>query len=118
MRGLSSLLVAGLGLGAAIAAGCGARLERQREWVIEHPRAPAAVKKAVLGKKLQPGIGMTEDAVRASWGNPKSTLDLGAGDSRWTYEREQSQSGVRLIVEYTLVFKRGELIRVLQQRRR
>ncbi len=60
-----AVLLAGL-----LAAGCGGRLARQFEWVGANPGAPEAVRKAVLGKKLLEGVGMTEDAVVASWGSP------------------------------------------------
>lgn len=99
---------------AALAAGCvGSRLERQHDWVEMHPEAPRQIKQVVLGKKLLEG--MTKDAVRASWGNPHDSIDLGSGDARWTYNRRQVVSGAHFTVEYTLVFSRGVLIRVHQQ---
>lgn len=111
----------------ALAAGCfgspvqtqpgkGRRLERQRDWVEMHPQAPSQIKRAVLGKKLIQG--MTTGAVRASWGKPDEVIPLGGGDARWTYERGQDLSGVQVTVEYTLVFNRGVLIRIHQQKYR
>ncbi len=111
----------------ALAAGCfgppvktgpraGRRLERQRDWVSMHPEAPSQIKRAVLGKKLVQG--MTTDAVRASWGKPDEVIALGGGDARWTYDRGQELSGVHVTVEYTLVFNRGVLIRIHQQKYR
>ena len=100
-----------------VAAGCsGVRLERQREWVQMHPGAPGQIKRAVLGKKLVQG--MTSGAVRASWGDPDDVIDLGGADARWTYNRRQDLDGVQVNVEYTLVFNRGVLIRVHQQKYR
>jgi hypothetical protein len=103
----------------AAAPGCGRRsLARQVRWVETHPAAPRPVKRAVLAKKLAPNVGMTPGAVCASWGEPDRTRDLGGGDARWTYLRDQSVSGVRVTVEYILVFRRGELVSVMQQRYR
>lgn len=99
--------------------GCGGRraaLEEQYDWVAANPNAPAAVKRAVLGKKLVDG--MNEDAVVASWGEPKRKHDLGAGDSRWTYRKSQIISDMRVVIEYTLIFNRGILVRVLKERSR
>ncbi len=111
----------------ALAAGCfgppvkvgprpGTRLERQRDWVEMHPRAPSQIKQAVLGKKLVQG--MPTDAVRASWGKPDEVIALGGGDARWTYDRGQDLGGVQITVEYTLVFNRGVLIRIHKQKYR
>ncbi len=114
-RTTSSLAAAGLLLACALAAGCG-RLGRQFEWVDTHPQAPAGVKRAVLGKKLV--MGMTQDAVLASWNEPVERLALGGGDSRWVYRRLQLINNRRSFIEYTLIFNRGTLIKVLKQRRR
>ena len=102
--------------------GCGGgragRLERQMAWVASHPRAPRPVVKAVLGKKLQEGVGMTTDAVVASWGDPDERLDLGGGDARWVYRKGQTRNATRVTIEYTLIFNRGYLTKVLQSDRR
>ena len=101
----------------AFAAGCfGPRLAQQRDWVELHPDAPKQIKQAVLGKKLLQG--MPKDAARASWGEPDEELDLRGGVERWTYRRPQSLGGVQITVEYTLVFDRGVLIRIHQQKYR
>ncbi len=102
---------------AALAAGCFApRLAHQHEWVGLHPDAPKQIKQAVLGKKLIQG--MPRDAARASWGEPDEELKLGGGVERWTYKRPQSLGGVHVTVEYMLVFDRGILIRIHQQKYR
>ena len=104
---------------AALHSGCGGRqaaLEKQYEWVAANPNAPVPVKRAVLGKKLVDG--MNEDAVVASWGEPKRKRDLGGGDSRWTYRKSQIISDMRVVIEYTLIFNRGLLVRVLKDRAR
>lgn len=105
----------------AAAPGCGGGaggLARQASWVAAHLDAPVAVKEAVLGKKLMEGVGMTPDAVVASWGEPDNLLDLGGGDARWTYRRRQLRNNTRLVIEYTLIFNRGYLMRVLQEEHR
>jgi len=104
---------------AVLLSGCGGRradLEEQYDWVAANPKAPATVKRAVLGKKLVDG--MNEDAVVASWGEPKRKRDLGGGDSRWTYRKSQVISDMRVVIEYTLIFNRGLLVRVLKDRAR
>ena len=104
---------------AVFLSGCGGRqaaLEEQYEWVAANPNAPAPVKRAVLGRKLVDG--MNEDAVVASWGDPKRKLDLGGGDSRWTYRKSQIINNMRVVIEYTLIFNRGILVRVLKERAR
>ncbi len=114
-RTISSLAAAGLLLACALAAGCRG-LGQQFEWVETHPRAPGRVKRAVLGKKLVDG--MTEDAVVASWDEPAERLSLGGGDSRWIYRKQQIINNRRSVIEYTLIFNRGLLIRVLKEQRR
>jgi hypothetical protein len=99
------------------ATGCG-RLQREFDWVAANPTAPQAVKRAVMGHRLLANIGMTEDAVRASWGEPHEVRSLGGRDARWIYRRPQEVSGRKVTVEYLLVFKRGQLISVHQQRYR
>jgi hypothetical protein len=94
------------------------RLNRQIDWVANNPKASSAVKQTVLGKKLQEGVGMTPDAVIASWGRPHEKLDLGGGDARWIYRRGQHRNTGRVVIEYTLVFNRGYLMRVVQRERR
>lgn len=103
---------------AALAAGClaGPRLRRQRDWVGLHPEAHARIRRAVLAKELIEG--MTVDAACASWGEPDEAVDLGGGVSRLTYNRRQDAGGVYVNVEYTLVFNRGVLIRIHQQKYR
>lgn len=109
-------------LACALCAGCGVgralHLERQMAWVTSHPNAPSPVKQAVLGKKLQEGVGMTTGAVVASWGEPREKLDLGGGDARWIYRRPQARNTGRVIMVYTLIFNRGYLTKVLQTERR
>jgi len=109
-------------LACAFSAGCGggraAGLERQMAWVSSHPNAPQPVIKAVLGKKLQEGVGMATDAVIASWGQPHEKLDLGGGDARWVYRKRQLRNTGRVTIVYTLIFNRGYLTRVLQEERR
>lgn len=104
---------------AVLLSGCGGRrvdLEEQYDWVAANPNAPATIKRAVLGKKLV--TGMNEAAVVASWGEPKRRHDLGGGDSRWTYRKSQIISDMRVVIEYTLIFNRGLLVRVLKDRAR
>ena len=91
-------------------------LSRQRDWVDLNPGQPAGVRKAVLGKKLVQG--MNYEAAVASWGEPDEKLRLGRGDARWTYNRVQTISGRRRVIEYTLVFSRGVLIKTHHQTRR
>lgn len=99
-------------------AGCSGTtgLDRQREWVDLNPHAPEQVRRAVLGKRLIPGMG--ESAIVASWGEPDGTLRLGSSDTRWTYLRPQYGDGVKYNVEYTLVLRGGVLVSVQQQIRR
>lgn len=119
----SSLILAVLAVVAVLAGvfpiGCrggAGRHERQLEWVTAHPRAPSAVKRAVLNKELVQG--MSEGAAVASWGEPRRRLDLGAGDSRWTYRRPQTVNDRRIVIEYTLIFNRRVLVRILTERAR
>jgi len=93
-----------------LTAGCGGGRERQENWVVTHPDAPTAVKRAVLSMQLE--TGMTTDAVVASWGEPAEKVDLLGGDARWTYNRSQTFNRTRVTVEYILVFKGGILSRV------
>jgi len=120
-RAATAVLAAGF-MACVMSSGCGSdragRLERQMAWVSSHPRAPRPVVKAVLGKKLQEGVGMTTDAVVASWGEPDEKLDLGGGDARWIYRKGQARNSGRVVMEYMLIFNRGYLTRVLQSERR
>jgi len=120
-RAATAVLAAGF-VACVMSSGCGGdragRLERQMAWVSTHPRAPRPVVKAVLGKKLQEGVGMTTDAVVASWGDPDERLDLGGGDARWVYRKGQTRNATRVTIEYTLIFNRGYLTKVLQSDRR
>ncbi len=87
-------------------------------WVSSHPNAPRPVTKAVLGKKLQEGVGMTTGAVVASWGEPHEKLDLGGSDARWIYRKRQSRNTGDVVIVYTLIFNRGYLAKVQQEERR
>ena len=87
-------------------------------WVAANPRAPRPVTQAVLGKKIQEGVGMTPDSVVASWGEPHEKLDLGGGDARWIYRKRQARNTGGVVIEYTLIFNRGFLTRVMQVERR
>lgn len=100
---------------AALLSGCGGReaaIEERYEWVAANPNAPARVRQAVFNREVMPG--MNEDAVVASWGEPKRRRDLGGGDSRWTYRKSQILNDRRAVIEYTLIFNRGILVRVLK----
>jgi len=123
-RAATAILAAAFGcvLACLVAPGCRrsmeSQLQRQMAWVSGHPDAPRPVVKAVLGKKLQEGVGMTTDAVVASWGEPDEKLDLGGGDARWIYRKGQARNSGRVVMEYTLIFNRGYLTKVLQSERR
>ena len=104
-------------LACVLSTGCGnaaRRFGRQMDWVADNPKAPRPVIKAVLGKKLQEGVGMTTGAVVASWGKPHEKLDFGGGDARWIYRRGQFKNTGRVVIVYTLIFNRGYLTKVLQ----
>ena len=109
-------------LACALALGCwgggSPRLKLQKGWVASHPNAPLQVKQAVLGKKIQEGIGMPPSAVVASWGEPDEKLDLGGGDAAWIYRKRQDRNSGRIVIEYKLIFNRGFLMRVQQMERR
>ncbi len=94
--------------------GCGQRLGRQRDWLLDHPDAPAAIKRAVVGKSLV--RGMSFDAVVASWGEPDEKRALLGRDARWTYVRAQIVSGRRITIRYILIFNRGYVARIEQLR--
>ncbi len=100
---------------AVLLSGCGGpqvALEDLGKWVAANPNAPSRIRQAVLKRELI--AGMTEDAVVACWGEPKRKRGLGGGDSRWTYRKSQIISDRRVVKEYTLIFNRGILVRVLE----
>ncbi len=123
MKTLSSAcpaFVAATLMAATLLAGCfgspAPGLDTRREWVNTHPAASAQIKRAVFAKKLL--VGMTMDAISASWGEPDDTMSLGGSDERWTYIRRQALNNTSVKVEYLLIFRGGVLARIHKQRYR
>jgi hypothetical protein len=98
-------------------AGCATMQGKRRQFVVAHPDLNDAQKNAVLNGEIV--AGMTEDMVRASWGQPLDIVqELIEGQQRvsWIYQ----QSGDDHVNTYRVRFADGRVndVRLINTQRR